>query len=94
MPSTQQDRLPDWHIQKYWDVVEEVLREIFKNNQANNIVDRLRPKIGQLPPEERDLFFHAEPLDTAADIAGRGNEDLKPLLADYRSITGRLKWGS
>lgn len=71
----------------YWDLVRKTLKEVF-NQQEDSKVDQLKEKINDpnLPTNERQIFYHAEPLDIAADIA-----DCQPTseqVNQYLSILG------
>src|SRR5437870_2377606 len=69
----------------FWAVVKDCLEEIygFSRTRASARSTRLRTTIeqaslrpssnGQAPPRSlRNLFYHAEPIDVAGDLAGRG----------------------
>jgi hypothetical protein len=56
-------------INQYWDLVKRTLEEIFGVDPAH--ADALRREVKTWPAQEQLLFYHAEPLDVAADLAGR-----------------------
>jgi hypothetical protein len=57
----------------FWSVVRCCVREFHPEHSSSVLskVSRLRKKIEQLPSEEMELFFHAEPFDVACRLAGR-----------------------
>lgn len=60
--------------EQYWHHVERTLTDVFEveSGEANRKVQELRRRVS---PEAQDdtgtIFFHATPLDVAADLAGR-----------------------
>jgi hypothetical protein len=87
--------VPDRSIRKtgdYWRLVEAVLRDIFNTKDTGPLRD-LKDDILYLPPQEQDLFYHAEPLDVAADLAGKANEDLSAYDGKYGELAKHLGWG-
>jgi hypothetical protein len=83
------DPYPD--VDEYWELVKRTLEEVFQAPQY--LADSLKGRIEQLPADEQLLFYHAEPLDVAGDIAG------VPLInpdrvRQYRALANRLhgKW--
>lgn len=56
-------------VNKYWDLVKRTLGEVFKEN--TNSADTLRKEASQRPADEQLQFYHAEPVDIAADLAGQ-----------------------
>jgi hypothetical protein len=66
---------------RYWRLVKGALSGLRKARQAQDIqtaspdelaaaADELRNDVSQRPRDEQILFYHAEPLDVAADIIG------------------------
>lgn len=75
----------------YWNLVRETLKQVFEQ-QENSNTDELQRKIDDsaLPTNERQIFYHAEPLDVAADIAGR--QPTPEQVNKYLSIAKKHKW--
>ena len=74
---------------KYWEIVSDTLREVFQ--ASNDRMDDLRATVQRLPEEDRVLFYHAEPLDVAADLAGV-TEILPNQLEIYDRILRDFQW--
>jgi len=55
--------------EQYWKLVETCLTQFFQYNEADAIKASLdlRKQVGGKPAD--DIFYHAEPLDIACDIA-------------------------
>jgi hypothetical protein len=58
---------------RYWDLVKDALQKIF-GESSTKAADDLRHDVAQIPHEEQIIFYHAEPIDVAADIAGKAPE--------------------
>lgn len=75
----------------YWDVVKETLQDVF-NTQPDELEEfrNLRNRVSESELEERQIFYHAEPLDVAADLA----EQLPTpeQVERYLTITRRRNW--
>ncbi len=54
---------------KYWELVRRTLADIFSKNP--NDAQPLENEVRNSSPDEQVLFYHSEPLSTAAGIAGR-----------------------
>ncbi|MFO1422433.1 MAG: hypothetical protein U1F70_02090 [Candidatus Competibacteraceae bacterium] len=58
----------------YWDLVQDTLKDVF-NTQPDRLKElleefwKLRNRVDKSELEERNIFYHAEPLDVAADLA-------------------------
>lgn len=90
MSTTNQDyeyQNPD----NYWKLVEETLQEVFnKGFDKLRECKELQSKVNEGERKERQIFYHAEPLDVAADLAG---EPLTPEQVDkYLDIAKRYHW--
>ncbi len=70
----------------FWAVVEATLSEIFHDDPA--LAQRLKDELSDASESERSLFFHAEPLEVAADLSGVTPTESQFLL--YRCLLGRL----
>lgn len=71
------DLLPlDFH-DRYWNRVREATREVFQADESE--VERARDRLKHL--EEREphtIFYNADPLEVAADLAGRKGQPITP----------------
>ena len=79
----------------YWDVVTACLQEIFgiQPGEAAARSLRLRKSIeGSSSKNRPGLFYHAEPLDVAADLACTGKELKKADLKKYAGILAKHPW--
>jgi hypothetical protein len=76
------------NVDEYWELVKRTLEEVFQ--KPGSLADPLKSQISNRPAEEQLLFYHAEPLDVAADIAGR-----RPItpheVQHYRDLANRLR---
>ena len=54
---------------EYWGRVKRTLQRVFHGNPTD--ADRLRDKINAAPEETQTIFYHADPFEVAADLAGR-----------------------
>lgn len=66
---------------EFWQVVGRALEHVFHGNPAD--AHQLRQEIDSLSDEEQLLFYHAEPLDVAADLA-----DVTPTPVQVQSYSG------
>lgn len=55
---------------QYWSTVVRTLKEVFDVGSTEDL-DRLREKVDEAPAATQTAFYHAEPFDVAADLAGR-----------------------
>lgn len=70
----------------YWRVVDATLRDVF--GRADTGIDALRRDIMAAPERERLMFYHNDPLDVAADLAGVRPDEAQ--AARYREMEARL----
>ena len=75
-------------VDKYWRLVKRTLGEVFK--EKTDSVDALRTEVSQRPADEQLQFYHAEPLDIAADLAGRRPDENQ--VKEYRSLADQFDW--
>lgn len=79
----------------FWEVVKDCLQEIYAV-QAEEAAARslaVRTKMQKsLPRKGQELFYHAEPLDVAADLACTGKHLTKADMKKYDAILARHKW--
>lgn len=54
---------------RYWTAVRETLRHLYDADPR--LADHYRRRLEDAEPQERLLVYHNEPLDVAADLAGR-----------------------
>jgi hypothetical protein len=72
----------------YWARVKQALRHVFRGDEAEADAARERVDVfqktnGHLPA----LFYHADPFDVAADLAGRrGQEITSEEMARYQEV--------
>ncbi len=69
---------------RYWELVKDTLEKIFGQSSTKGAADDLRREVAQSPQEEQIIFYHAEPLDVAADLAGEVPNDHQ--LRNYRDL--------
>ncbi len=82
------DRYPK--VDAYWELVKKTLSDVFQADIG--VVDALRKELNDLPAEEQLLFYHAEPLDVAADLADQRPDDGQ--VKAYRQLAERVGWGT
>jgi hypothetical protein len=73
---------------EFWQVVERTLERVFQRDPAD--ARQLRQEIDNLSDEEQLIFYHAEPLDIAADLA-----DMTPSssqVQQYDAVARNLGW--
>ena len=71
---------------RYWDLVRRTLGDIFHRNP--NDASPLEHEVRTSPPEEQVLFYHLEPLSTAADIADR--EPTPQQIERYKALRANV----
>ena len=74
---------------RYWELVRRTLKDVFSRDPS--IADSLENEVRNSAQDEEELFYHSEPLSTAAEIAGEqlapGDIDTyKKLRADVYGI--------
>jgi hypothetical protein len=74
----------------YWQVVVRCLTEFhgFTRKSAENKVRRFQEGVEALPRATAELFFHAEPFDTACRVAEK-EMDVNAVLPRYLEIRDR-----
>ena len=82
--------LNDRYVDRYWKLVEDILLNIFKVDPSKTPIRRLRYQVSQFPEDQEDLFYHAEPLDIAADLAHIPPEALRGVLDAYHLLRQSL----
>jgi len=75
-------------VDRYWNLVKETLEHVFQKSAG--VADVLRKEIDKRPAEEQLLFYHAEPLDVAADLA-RKHPNTSEVQA-YLSLASKAGW--
>jgi hypothetical protein len=79
----------------FWDVVKACLHEIYGlgRSEATTKSKRLRTTVEKTPTKSfPGLFYHAEPLDVAGDIAGRKCDLSEKERKKYDAILARRGW--
>jgi hypothetical protein len=89
MPTT--DNIRDYHeADRYWDLVKRTLENVL--HEHPDPAQHLSREISTWPEQERLLFYHAEPLDVAADLAGR--QPTADEVKAYRRLADQVGWGA
>lgn len=84
------DNIREYHdADRYWDLVKRTLDTIFQESPES--AHRLSKEVSTWPNEEQLLFYHGEPLDVAADLAGRPPSDDE--VKEYRHLADQVGWG-
>ena len=90
MPALQ-GHLSQPFVARYWSLVAEVLEQVFQIASKQQM-HSLFEEITRLNPDEQIYFYHAEPLDVAADLAGLSNRDLSRYEQQYELIARKHHW--
>ena len=61
---------------EYWRRVERTLKEVFDTNPV--VAKQLRDRVDDAPSGTQTAFYHADPFEVAADLAGRRGEQITP----------------
>jgi len=88
MPTLAPTSSPVPRTDDYWTVVERAVVDVF-HGQPYAAAD-LRREVESTAPHEQALFYHAEPLDVAADLVGRPPDDNEVIA--YDRLCDRLGW--
>ncbi len=77
---------------QYWEMVIKSLQDIFEvtPTESSELVNTLVKRLHERPPEERLLFYHAEPLDVAAELAGEPATE--PQIENYKTLANKFHW--
>ncbi len=75
-------------VDKYWGLVQRTLCEVFKGKPDS--AEALRKEVNQRPADEQLQFYHAEPLDIAADLVGKRPDENQ--VKQYRSLADQCGW--
>ena len=88
--------IEEGEVEVFWDVVKDCLEQIYGIGHAKAAAARakLRRSVEQeLPRDSRALFYHAEPIDVARDLAGKDKDDLSDVdWKKYDSILAHRRW--
>jgi hypothetical protein len=77
---------------RYWELVKDTLEKVF-HEPSTKAADDIRQDVVQSPHEEQLIFYHAEPLDVAADIVGKVPE-VHQVIQYQKLVKDRLgTWG-
>ncbi|MFL5340516.1 MAG: hypothetical protein ACJ8F7_10230 [Gemmataceae bacterium] len=68
----------------FWNVVRQCIRSFHARCASTTLpkAGRLRKKVDGMPPEQMEMFYHAEPFDVACDLAGN-RLDVGKHLTEY-----------
>ncbi len=89
MPAVElKDRYPK--MDEYWELVKKTLSDVFQAD--SDVADTLRGELSGRLAEEHLLFYHAEPLDVAADLADQRPDDGQ--VKAYRQLADQVGWGT
>jgi hypothetical protein len=89
MPAVElNDRYPK--MDEYWELVKKTLSHVFQAD--SDLADILRGELSGRPAEEQLLFYHAEPLDVAADLADQRPDHGQ--VKAYRQLADQVGWGT
>jgi hypothetical protein len=81
--------LPEEFVSDYWERVSRTLVEVFHSDGGRAAA--LRQKVRAAPLETQAAFYHADPLEVAADLAGRRDEPITMQeKKKYLEVEGRL----
>ncbi len=77
----------------FWDVVKDCLRDIFglTSKEATVRINQLRSDI-EKDGKKHDIFYHAEPLDVAADLANLHHDFSQAEIKIYDAILNKRGW--
>jgi hypothetical protein len=70
------EQLPEDFKQDYWMRVKRALREVFGKDPRQ--AERLRESVENASADTQTAFYHADPFDVAADLAGRRHALISP----------------
>lgn len=83
-------------VQTFWEVVQDCLEQIYGLTRAKALATsaKFRKSVEEKSPRDsRALFYHAEPIDVARDLAGKAKDDLSEVdWKKYDSILAQRKW--
>lgn len=77
---------------EYWSMVEKTLVDVFQVSrfEAADLTGNLRKRLNDCLPDEQLGFYHAEPLDVAADLISKQPD--VPQNAAYKSLAIKVGW--
>lgn len=78
----------------YWVIVKACLVQLFEidEEQADKLCDQQRQQLANSTKDSRKLFYHAEMLDVAADLAGADEVHGLEILNKYTDILADHGW--
>lgn len=81
------DVFPPEEQDHFWFVVRECLKRFYTEQAAEGLrrVPALRRKVNRMPLQTLEMFYHAEPLDVARDLAGV-DVDESGFAAEYLAL--------
>jgi hypothetical protein len=78
----------------FWEAIQDCLVEIYGLPRSKAVAksSAFRKRVETASPQRHaDIFYHAEPIDVAKDIAGE-ERDLTKYRQQYDEILARHKW--
>jgi hypothetical protein len=81
------DVIPKDEQDHFWSVVRQCIRTFHADGASRTLAEatRLRNKVNEMPLEQMELFYHAEPFDVACNLADNAI-DVKDHLDEYLEI--------
>jgi len=81
------DIIPTVEQDHFWSIVRQCVRTFHTVDPSKTLAEatRLRRKVNEMPVEQMELFYHAEPFDVACNLAGNAL-DVKDHLEEYIAI--------
>jgi hypothetical protein len=81
---------------QYWDLVKKTLKQVFSLpdpilQDALRGAEVLEQEVSKSLAQEQLLFYHAEPLDVAADLAGRPPVG-EQIIRKYNNLAADIGW--
>lgn len=76
-------------LTRYWNLVTKTLEQVFGGSSQK--AKSLRRELNRWPEEERIHFYHSEPLDVAATLAGKRPD--REAVEVYQNLARQMKWG-
>ncbi|MCA6121701.1 hypothetical protein J6500_07270 [Bradyrhizobium sp. WSM 1704] len=61
---------------EYWRRVKDIMTDVFRSDSS--VADDLRKNVDGASPDTQTAFYHADPFEVAADLAGRPGESITP----------------
>lgn len=76
--------------ERYWRLVRATLKNVFKVSAASEVTEKYKASIERQKAGVQIAAYHASPLSTAADLAGRANTEISEAeLKRYLSLQAK-----